>query len=123
MLDLKLLQRNPEAVIHALARRGSDIDVGRFSALDEQRRTLLGEVETLKGERNRVSAEVAAKKRGGENAQKEGPCMPEGVAGAGGGGVVSSRHSPVWSDGMALMVRLLLGWSFGVALERRGKFF
>ena len=68
MLDLKLLQRNPEAVIHALARRGSDIDVGRFSALDEQRRTLLGEVETLKGERNRVSAEVAAKKRGGENA-------------------------------------------------------
>ena len=68
MLDLKLLQRNPEVVINALARRGSDIDVGRFSALDEQRRTLLGEVETLKGERNRVSAEVAVKKRAGENA-------------------------------------------------------
>ncbi len=68
MLDLKLLQRNPEVVANALARRGSDIDVGRFSTLDEQRRALLGEVETLKGERNRVSAEVATKKRAGENA-------------------------------------------------------
>ncbi len=68
MLDLKLLQRTPEIVAKALSRRGSDIDVGRFASLDEQRRNLLGEVEALKGERNRVSADVAAKKRAGENA-------------------------------------------------------
>ena len=68
MLDLKLLQQNPEIVAKALARRGSGIDVGAFTALDDKRRALLGEVEALKGRRNSVSAEVAVKKRAGENA-------------------------------------------------------
>ena len=68
MLDLKLLQRDPASVAKALALRGSSIDVAEFSALDERRRALLTEAESLKGERNTVSAEVAVLKRSGGDA-------------------------------------------------------
>ncbi len=68
MLDLKLLQRNPEVVARALAVRNSPIDVADFTALDGRRRALIGEAEALKGERNAVSAEVASIKRGGGDA-------------------------------------------------------
>ena len=68
MLDLKLLQREPDKVSKALALRGSPIDVAEFTAIDERRRALLGESESLKSERNTVSAEVAALKRGGGDA-------------------------------------------------------
>ena len=68
MLDLKLLQKNPEIVARALARRHSPVSMDQFEKLDEKRRALLAEVETLKSERNRASAEVARLKRAGENA-------------------------------------------------------
>ena len=68
MLDLKLLQRDPASVAKALALRGSSIDVAEFTALDERRRALLVESESLKGERNTVSAEVAVLKRSGGDA-------------------------------------------------------
>lgn len=68
MLDLKLLQKNPEIVARALARRHSPLSMDQFEKLDERRRALLAEVETLKSERNRASAEVARLKRAGENA-------------------------------------------------------
>ncbi len=68
MLDLKLLQRSPEIVQAALEKRGSSIDLSVFSELDGQRRALLTEVETLKSERNKASAEVAKRKRAGEDA-------------------------------------------------------
>ncbi|MDL2316173.1 serine--tRNA ligase [Desulfovibrio sp. OttesenSCG-928-A18] len=68
MLDLKLLQREPELVARALADRGSSLDVAEFTALDARRRALLGEVEALKAERNSVSAQVAERKRAGQDA-------------------------------------------------------
>lgn len=69
MLDLKTMQREPEIVARALARRHSSIDIKEFTSLDDQRRALLSEVEKLKGERNTVSAEVGRIKReGGEAA-------------------------------------------------------
>lgn len=68
MLDLKLLQKNPEVVAAALARRRSPLSVDTFETLDSRRRTLLAEVEALKGERNRLSAEVGKLKRNGEDA-------------------------------------------------------
>lgn len=68
MIDLKLVQKQPEALIDALKARHSDLDVNEFLALDERRRALLTEVETLKSRRNTESAEVAAKKRAGEDA-------------------------------------------------------
>ncbi|WP_291446124.1 serine--tRNA ligase [Desulfovibrio sp.] len=68
MIDLKLVQKQPEVLTKALTDRHSDLDVHEFLALDARRRALLTEVETLKSRRNAASAEVAAKKRAGEDA-------------------------------------------------------
>ncbi len=68
MLDLKILQRNPEIVAEALKKRNSNIDLTAFAELDAKRRDLLLQVEGLKAERNKASAEVAALKRAGQNA-------------------------------------------------------
>ncbi len=68
MLDLKILQRNPEKITAALERRGSPITVVEFTRLDEQRRGIIAEIETLKAERNTVSADVAKRKRASEDA-------------------------------------------------------
>ena len=68
MLDLKLLQRQPEIVEKALQDRNSSMRVDDFTALDERRRALLAEAETLKAERNSASAEVGKMKRTGGDA-------------------------------------------------------
>lgn len=68
MLDLKLLQKNPEVVAGALARRRSPLSVETFENIDARRRALLAEVETLKSERNRASAEVGRLKKEGLDA-------------------------------------------------------
>lgn len=68
MIDLKLIQKNPEVLVRALAARHSMVDVAEFQALDATRRKLLAEVEALKGQRNTASAEVAKLKRAGESA-------------------------------------------------------
>ena len=68
MIDLKLVQKQPEVLTTALTNRHSDLDVKEFLALDARRRAVLTEVETLKSRRNAASAEVAAKKRAGEDA-------------------------------------------------------
>jgi seryl-tRNA synthetase len=65
MLDRKLLQRNPEIVDAALARRGSPLRAAAFTVLDGKRRSLLAEAEALKKERNDISAQVGAMKRQG----------------------------------------------------------
>ena len=68
MLDLKLLQKQPEVVAKALADRQSSLSVDDFLALDGRRRALLAEVETLKNQRNVASNQVAALKREGKDA-------------------------------------------------------
>ena len=69
MLDLKLLQKNPEVVAAALAKRHSPLNMRTFEELANKRRELLAQVEALKAERNRASAEVARLKRNGEDAE------------------------------------------------------
>ena len=68
MLDLKLIQKNPDILKKALADRHSDLDVAEFLRLDEVRRKLLVEVEALKSQRNSASQEVAKRKREGQDA-------------------------------------------------------
>jgi len=60
MLDMKLIRERPEFVRERLASRGSgdDLSLDEVLALDEKRRKLLAEVETLKAQRNRVSKEI-----------------------------------------------------------------
>ena len=68
MIDLKLVQRQPEVLAKALADRHSDLSVDAFLELDGKRRTLLTEIEGLKSKRNEASGQVAALKRSGQDA-------------------------------------------------------
>lgn len=68
MLDLKLMQKNPEAVRESLKKRGSKIDIQEFTDLDARRKALIGEVEALKAEKNSVGPEIAKRKKAGEDA-------------------------------------------------------
>ncbi len=71
MLDVKFVRNNIEAVKNALTRRGgAGVNMDEFAQIDAKRRALLTEVETLKGERNAASAEVAKKKRAKEDASE-----------------------------------------------------
>ncbi len=69
MLDLKFVQKNLDAVARSLQKRcKTEPDVAEFARLDEKRKALIGEGEALKAERNQASAEIAKKKRAGEDA-------------------------------------------------------
>lgn len=68
MLDLKLLQKNPEVATAALAKRHSSLNMCTFEELDNKRRELLTQMEAFKAGCNRASAEVARPKRNGEDA-------------------------------------------------------
>ncbi|BDQ37641.1 serine--tRNA ligase [Pseudodesulfovibrio nedwellii] len=68
MLDLKMMQKNPEIVRESLKKRGSKIDVQGFTDLDTQRKELIAEVEALKAEKNAVGPEIAKRKKAGEDA-------------------------------------------------------
>jgi seryl-tRNA synthetase len=62
MLDIKLIRERPDFVKERLAARGAgdEARVDEVLKLDEQRRAILGEVESLKAQRNRVSKEIGA---------------------------------------------------------------
>ena len=62
MLDLKFLRDNLDEVERRLATRGGAVDLGAFRALDDSRRSLLSEAESLKAERNQVSALIGRTK-------------------------------------------------------------
>ncbi|QOX80206.1 serine--tRNA ligase [Trichlorobacter lovleyi] len=59
MLDMKFIRENLDQAEAALATRGGNISLARFRELDEQRRKLLTESETLKALKNSVSEEIA----------------------------------------------------------------
>ena len=63
MIDINILREQPEVVRKALADRQMEISpVDAVLELDEQRRTTIQEVETLKAERNKVSKEIGRMK-------------------------------------------------------------
>ena len=63
MLDLNLIREQPEVVRKNLQdRQMESAPVDQVLALDEQRRTLIQEVEGLKAERNTVSKEIGRMK-------------------------------------------------------------
>jgi seryl-tRNA synthetase len=68
MLDLKFIRSNLPKVKQMVVDRGYDLDIDRFSMLDRERREGLTALEELRHRRNRVSEEIAAMKRAGEDA-------------------------------------------------------
>jgi len=66
MLDLKIIRENPELVKQGVLRINSNCDIDQILAIDVKRRGILTKADQLKAERNRVSAEIAKKKKAGE---------------------------------------------------------
>ena len=58
MLDIKLIRDNPEIVREAMEKRGESAPLDQITSLDEQRRQLLHEMETLRAHRNEVSKQL-----------------------------------------------------------------
>ena len=69
MLDVAFLRDHPDQVRQALVDRGADpLQVlGPLGPLEERRRALIVEVESLKREQNQAAADVARRKRAGED--------------------------------------------------------
>jgi seryl-tRNA synthetase len=72
MLELRRIREFPGEVRDRLAARGrreeTDAMVGRVLSLDDERRSLIAEGDTLKARRNTASREVGERKRRGESA-------------------------------------------------------
>ncbi len=68
MLDIRRVRQEAEAIRGLLAKKGVDVDFAPLLERDARRRTLLTDMEQLKAERNRVSEEVARRKKAGQAA-------------------------------------------------------
>lgn len=66
MLDARFVRENPELVMKAITAKGEQADLEEFLQLDEKRRKLLQETETLKHRRNTVSKEIGLLKKAGK---------------------------------------------------------
>ncbi|QCR36568.1 serine--tRNA ligase [Nissabacter sp. SGAir0207] len=67
MLDPNLLRNELDAVAEKLARRGFTLDVEKLRALEERRKVLQVDTETLQAERNARSKSIGAAKARGED--------------------------------------------------------
>jgi seryl-tRNA synthetase len=71
VLDINLIREDPDLVRDALRKRQFDlVPVDQILELDEQRRTLIQQVESLKAERNLVSKEIGRMKEQADRQQK-----------------------------------------------------
>lgn len=67
MIDIKLIQENPESIAAKLAKKGCIVDFKPLLELCQKRKELLISVENAKAERNKLSASVPqVKKAGGD---------------------------------------------------------
>jgi len=69
MIDAKLLRTELDAVVTTLAKRGFALDKAAFVALEDQRKTLQVQTETLQAERNARSKNIGKAKASGEDIQ------------------------------------------------------
>ncbi|SFB29640.1 seryl-tRNA synthetase [Lentibacillus halodurans] len=70
MLDMKFLRNHFQDVKEKLAHRGENLsELDRFGELDERRRTLISETESLKAKRNEVSKQISALKKEKKDAE------------------------------------------------------
>ncbi|MBD5132831.1 MAG: serine--tRNA ligase [Clostridiales bacterium] len=66
MIDINLIRNDTEGVKAALLKRGYKADFKPILDLDARRREIIGRTETLKAEKNKVSAEIPKLKKAGE---------------------------------------------------------
>jgi len=68
MLDLKFVRSHLNDIENMLKNRGYDLDISRFETVDQTRREILSGLEALRHQKNRVSEDIAAMKKRGEDA-------------------------------------------------------
>lgn len=68
MLDLKFIRSHLDGIKEMLRNRSYDLDISVFESVDQKRREILPALENLRHQRNKVSEEIAAMKRRGEDA-------------------------------------------------------
>ena len=71
MLDIKFVRENPEALDAAMANRQGSWDRERFFALDEERRSVIAEVEDLQATRNAESKKIGVLMKEGKRDEAE----------------------------------------------------
>ena len=71
MLDMKFVRENPDAVDAAMANRQTGWDREKFFALDDERRSVIGEVEELQATRNTESKRIGALMKEGKKDEAE----------------------------------------------------
>jgi len=70
MIDIKQIRENADEIVRRLNTRGDDFSIiYNILSWDEERRTLLSEVETKKNFRNETSKKIGLLKKNGENAE------------------------------------------------------
>lgn len=65
MLDLKFVRENPDKVRQGLQAKNASVDLDKLLALDQERRKLLQEVESLKQQRNLANEKITSLKKSG----------------------------------------------------------
>lgn len=68
MLDIKIIREQTELVKNGIKAKNAEDNIDAILALDNHRRTLIGEGEALKAKRNEVSSKVGQMKKSGEDA-------------------------------------------------------
>lgn len=71
MIDINILRENPELVKQSAANKNAKVDIDKALELDEHRRKIIVEVESLKALRNKVTLEIADAKKNKEDAQSK----------------------------------------------------
>ena len=66
MLDLNLIRNDAQKVADALAKKGCIVDFSELLGWDAERKTSKQNVESLKAQRNKVSAEIPKLKKAGQ---------------------------------------------------------
>ncbi len=69
MIDIALIRNDTDGVKASLKKRGCDADLNGILGLDAKRRDIIGRTETLKAEKNKVSADIPRLKKAGENVE------------------------------------------------------
>lgn len=67
MLDPKLLRADPDRLVQGLAKRGVTLDINALLALDNQRKSLQQETESLQNERNSRAKAIGQAKAAGQD--------------------------------------------------------
>ena len=71
MLDIRFVRENPDAIDAAMANRQTSWDREKFFALDEERRSVITQVEELQATRNAESKNIGALMRDGKRDEAE----------------------------------------------------